>query len=85
MDLFGDDSDDGPDDVPEEFDAELADGAMVGCPYCGEEVEIIVDAGGGGVQEYVEDCEVCCRPLSVRVSIGVDRLPTVTVGTLDDA
>lgn len=41
--------------------------AEVECPYCGEIVEIGLDPGGGGVSEYVEDCEVCCRPWQVRV------------------
>ncbi|MCG8466712.1 MAG: CPXCG motif-containing cysteine-rich protein [Gemmatimonadetes bacterium] len=37
------------------------------CPYCGETIEHLLDPGGGEIQEYVEDCEVCCRPWSVRV------------------
>lgn len=39
----------------------------VTCPYCGEVVEITLDASGGASQEYVEDCEVCCRPWQVHV------------------
>jgi hypothetical protein len=41
--------------------------AFVSCPYCGAEVEIALDPGGGSVQEYVEDCEVCCSPWQVLV------------------
>jgi hypothetical protein len=41
--------------------------APAGCPYCGEPVELAVDPGGGNVQEYVEDCPVCCRPWRVTV------------------
>lgn len=41
----------------------------VECPYCGEVVEIVLDPGGGPVQEYVEDCEVCCRPWQVHVRL----------------
>ena len=37
------------------------------CPYCGEPVDILIDAGGGEVQRYVEDCPVCCRPWEVEV------------------
>lgn len=44
--------------------------AEVICPYCGEKVEIALDPGGGEEQEYVEDCEVCCRPWQVHVSYG---------------
>ena len=42
--------------------------AEVACPYCGETVVIGLDPGGGTTQEYVEDCQVCCRPWRVRLS-----------------
>ena len=45
--------------------------AEVECPYCGEVVEITLDAAGGAVQDYVEDCPVCCRPWQVHVSYGI--------------
>ena len=49
-----------------------ADGeAVITCPYCGESVELALDAGSGSRQEYVEDCEVCCRPW--RVLVRYDR------------
>ena len=59
-----------PDPLDDEFP--LGDGtadttAEVSCPYCGETVEIALDPGSGPVQEYVEDCQVCCRPWTVRV------------------
>lgn len=41
--------------------------AWVLCPYCGAEVEVLLDPGGGVEQRYVEDCEVCCRPWNVTV------------------
>ena len=34
---------------------------------CGETVTIELDVGGGAHQEYVQDCEVCCRPWQVEV------------------
>jgi cysteine-rich CPXCG protein len=42
--------------------------ATVLCPYCGEINEIGLDPGGGRRQEYVEDCQICCRPWRVRVT-----------------
>jgi hypothetical protein len=42
--------------------------AIVLCPYCGEMVAIGLDPGSGSVQEYVEDCEVCCQPWAVSVN-----------------
>jgi len=41
--------------------------AEVTCPYCGEKIVIGLDPGGGRNQEYVEDCQVCCRPCRVRL------------------
>lgn len=39
-----------------------------GCPYCGEPITLLLDPGPG-VQSYVEDCEVCCNPMALRVSV----------------
>ena len=38
------------------------------CPYCGETIELIIDCSITE-QEYIEDCEVCCRPISLFVSV----------------
>ncbi len=41
--------------------------ARAQCPYCGEDVTLELDPGGGVSQIYVQDCEVCCRPWRVEV------------------
>jgi Cysteine-rich CPXCG len=38
------------------------------CPYCGEPLEIFVDDSAGG-QRYIEDCQVCCRPIDIAVTV----------------
>ena len=38
------------------------------CPYCGEPVEIIVDTSID-LQDYIEDCSVCCRPMELTVAV----------------
>lgn len=43
------------------------DTAFVQCPYCGEEIEVVVD-GSVEHQQYVEDCSVCCRPIVLTVT-----------------
>jgi hypothetical protein len=56
----------------DEFDAE--------CPWCGEPITLVIDLSQESAA-YVEDCEVCCRPLVVRyaaedgelVELAVDR------------
>jgi hypothetical protein len=39
---------------------------LVTCPYCGEEIEIYVEPDVRG--RFVQDCEVCCQPWTVRVT-----------------
>jgi hypothetical protein len=35
------------------------------CPYCGQNISMVLDASVRS-QTYVEDCEVCCRPIKIR-------------------
>jgi len=35
------------------------------CPYCFEKISMILDLSVGGAQTYIEDCEVCCRPIQI--------------------
>lgn len=39
------------------------------CPHCAQEIESAADPSQGATQTYVEDCQVCCRPLLLRVTI----------------
>ena len=41
------------------------------CPYCGAPLSLLVDDSDLGV-EYVEDCQVCCQPMVVQSSPGLD-------------
>ena len=45
------------------------------CAYCFQMNSILVDASGGTNQKYVEDCQVCCRPNQLTISIdpGLDK------------
>ena len=42
------------------------------CAGCGEWNEIFVDGSAGGRQQYVEDCQVCCKPNLLSVEIESD-------------
>ena len=84
----GDPDDDQELDPDLDRDFPLGDGtadteALVDCPYCGEQVEIALDPGSGAVQEYVEDCQVCCQPWGVTVIYGDDGAAAVTLRPLD--
>jgi hypothetical protein len=39
------------------------------CESCGEEIVVPVDVSAGAIQEYVEDCPVCCRPNLIHVEV----------------
>lgn len=74
------------DDPIEDFP--LGDGtadtvATVVCPYCGEENEIGVDPGSGDSQDYIEDCQVCCRPWLMYVKYARDGTAEVEVYASD--
>ena len=73
---------DTPDSLDEEFP--LGDGtadtcARVHCPYCGAANEIALDPGSGSVQEYVEDCQVCCQPWRVTVRYDSEGSAVISV------
>lgn len=38
------------------------------CPYCWEKISMVLDADDE-MPEYIEDCEVCCRPIEIRFRI----------------
>ncbi len=43
----------------------------ISCPYCDEVITVLVD-DSVSEQRYVEDCEVCCRPIVMDVSVDAD-------------
>jgi hypothetical protein len=43
----------------------------IGCPYCGETITILID-DSVGAQQYIEDCQVCCRPMDIHVAVSAD-------------
>jgi hypothetical protein len=50
----------------------------VNCPYCGERIGVLLDPSVPH-QNYIEDCQVCCRPIVFDVIAGVDDDIIVTV------
>ncbi|MBO3099588.1 CPXCG motif-containing cysteine-rich protein [Gelidibacter pelagius] len=43
------------------------------CPHCWEDISMLIDYSVPH-QSYVEDCEVCCNPIQVTVSISEGEL-----------
>lgn len=76
-------ADDLDEELPEGEGAAETEGVVI-CPYCGEANEIALDLGGGADQEYVEDCQVCCRPWRVNVSYDAEGNADVTATPLEE-
>ena len=60
-----------------------AGSAHINCPYCGESFEITVDSLVGQ-QEYIEDCQVCCKPIQVRIRVSADGTSSIDVRSEDE-
>ena len=80
---------DDSDELDLDRDFPLGDGTadvegVVLCPYCGESNEVALDPGSGESQDYVEDCQVCCRPWRVVVEYREDGSATVSAAALDE-
>lgn len=53
------------------------------CPYCGEWLELVVDASIDS-QSYIEDCQVCCQPITVHCEVDAMGEPGVWTAREDD-
>ena len=51
------------------------------CPYCGEEISMVLDLSVGR-QTYIEDCEVCCKPIEISFTVEDDELASFYAKTL---
>ncbi len=56
----------------------------ISCPYCGEALEILIDPSVES-QSYIEDCQVCCRPMNMTVTIDEQGVPQVEAAAEDEA
>ena len=52
----------------------MPDFLTITCPHCGEDFEVSFDEADA---EMILDCEVCCRPMNVRVQM-IDGRPEVS-------
>jgi len=55
----------------------------ISCPYCGESIDVLLDAEEVG-QQYIEDCQVCCRPIVFVINMDVDGGLSVSVHAEDE-
>ncbi len=52
----------------------------VSCPYCGETITLFLDLSIEE-QSYIEDCSVCCQPMTVSYAVADGELASTTVDT----
>lgn len=50
----------------------------INCPYCGEGISVLIDCSVAE-QAYIEDCQVCCRPIEFEVYCEADENVVVNV------
>jgi len=55
----------------------------VQCPYCGEWIDLQLDLSIPE-QDCIEDCQVCCRPMDIRLRQAADGAFEVVVRRDDD-
>ena len=48
------------------------------CPSCGETLDVAIDWSVNH-QEYIEDCQVCCRPMVLQITVDEERNAEITV------
>ena len=54
--------------------------ADVSCPYCGETITLFLDLSIEE-QSYIEDCSVCCQPMTVSYTAAGGELASIAVDT----
>jgi len=55
----------------------------ISCPYCGETITILID-DSFPEQQYIEDCQVCCRPIVLNVTVDQEGDATVEATAEND-
>jgi len=53
------------------------------CPYCWQQISMILDSSIDE-QSYVEDCEVCCRPIQIGYKCEDSEIKEFWADTLEE-
>lgn len=52
------------------------------CPHCWQHISILVDLSVEH-QNYIEDCEVCCNPISFNISVSNGAVESFNADSLE--
>lgn len=58
----------GADETGRSFSGDSVEPGLFSCGFCGSENHTFIDPSQGSEQEYVEDCQTCCRPNIIQVA-----------------
>jgi hypothetical protein len=57
---------------------------FIDCPYCGERICVLIDPSDSD-QQYIEDCQVCCKPINFLVFETINDALDVSFYSDDEA
>jgi hypothetical protein len=58
----------------------VAKSLRITCPTCGEDFDLLLDPSEGDA-EFISDCEICCRPMTVTVRVHGGDIETLDVSS----
>ena len=56
---------------------------FIQCPYCLENVSILLDTGAQSNVNMVDDCEVCCRPIEISYIVEEGVVSSLSYNTME--
>ena len=49
------------------------------CPKCFENICVSIDKSAGNDQNFIYDCEVCCRPINIKLNLKNNQVQNVDI------
>lgn len=67
----------------EEFGGGFEDEHFFTCPYCWQRISVVLDLSIDE-QVYIEDCEVCCRPMQISYAAEEFKLISFSAESMEE-
>lgn len=52
------------------------------CPHCWQNISMLLDPSITE-QKYIEDCEICCKPIEIHIEFSNSKLITFNTNSMD--
>lgn len=56
---------------------------FIQCPYCLQNISVLLDTGVSGSSTLVDDCEVCCRPIEIDYRVEDYEIVSLTYHSIE--